>query len=157
LYIAVMTPYSFGDHNDDALYSATARALATGQGYKIISLPYQPAQTKYPPVYPFLLSLIWRVSPNLPANLTAMMLLSVLAATTASVLIWLYLSGCQYVSRWWALLTVGLTALNVETVICSTGVVPEMPYTALSIGALLVAEARHRSDSGWTGRIAGGL
>src|SRR5258706_9244130 len=79
LYFAVMTPTRFGAYHDDGVYVTTAKSLATGDGYRIISLPYEPAQTKYPPFYPFLLSLIWSVYPAFPQNLTWMMLLSVIA------------------------------------------------------------------------------
>src|SRR6266705_2321119 len=77
LYYAVLTPERFGAYHDDGIYVTTAKALATGQGYRIISLPYEPSQTKYPPFYPLLLSLIWRAYPHFPQNLIPMMLLSV--------------------------------------------------------------------------------
>src|SRR5881409_1429359 len=81
LYAAAFTPARFGFYHDDGIYVVTAKALATGQGYRIISLPYEPAQTKYPPFYPFLLSLVWRAYPRFPNNLVPMMLLSLIAAT----------------------------------------------------------------------------
>ena len=37
----------------------TARSLAEGHGYRIISLPGSPPQTKYPILFPHLLSLPW--------------------------------------------------------------------------------------------------
>jgi len=70
LYIAAIRTETFGAYHDDGIYVTTAKALATGEGYRIISLPYEPAQTKYPPLYPFLLSLIWRIYPHFPENLT---------------------------------------------------------------------------------------
>ena len=41
-----------GHLGDDGVYWVCAKALATGQGYRIISLPERPFQTKYPPLYP---------------------------------------------------------------------------------------------------------
>src|SRR5437867_3443068 len=58
VYSTTLNPERFGGYHDDGIYVTTAKALATGQGYRIVSLPYEPAQTKYPPFYPFLLSLI---------------------------------------------------------------------------------------------------
>lgn len=156
-YVAFMTPASFGEYNDDAIYLATASALATGQGYRIISLPGQPAETKYPPFYPFLLSLVWRLYPNFPANLTPMMLISVLASLVSAVLAWIYLARCEYESRWLAIVPVSLAAINLYTAIFSTGVFSEMPYMALSIAALLMAESREASSGSWTGRSIGGV
>src|SRR5713101_9038321 len=73
LYLVALDPRRFGDYHDDGMYVTVAKALGMGQGYRIISLPYEPAQTKFPPFYPFLLSLIWRVNPTFPQNLIWMM------------------------------------------------------------------------------------
>ena len=59
----------FGDPHDDAVYFVSAKSLANGGGYRIESLPGEPSQTKYPPLYPLLLSLAWRINPHFPENL----------------------------------------------------------------------------------------
>src|SRR3954471_19102780 len=58
----------FGDYHDDGIYFVCAKSLAAGE-YRIESLPGAPAQTKYPPLYPLLLSLAWRINPAFPENL----------------------------------------------------------------------------------------
>jgi hypothetical protein len=58
----------FGYFHDDTLYFSSARALATGQGYIIPSLPGTPPQTKYPILYSWLLSWVWKWFPNFPGN-----------------------------------------------------------------------------------------
>ena len=156
LYIDVMNPNSFGYGNDDAIYLTAAKSLATGQGYRQISLPYQPSQTRYPPVYPAMLSLVWRAIPDFPGNLTAIMLASVLASAAAMILAWLYLSKFGYVSAWTAVVIVGLAGLNAHTVICSTTAIPEMQYTLLSIAALILAEAHQANNNSWTCGWRGG-
>src|SRR6266705_767028 len=133
LYFAVMTPTRFGAYHDDGIYVTTAKSLSTGDGYRIISLPYEPAQTKFPPFYPFLLSLIWRVNPTFPQNLIWMMLLSVGATVSFLALTYRYLVRQGYARHWQALLVVALTAINWRTVIYATGTYSEMIYTALSI------------------------
>jgi hypothetical protein len=157
VYVALLTNDSFGDHNDDAIYLTTAKALATGQGYRIISLPSEPLQTKYPPLFPALLSLVWRLYPSFPANLTAMISVTVLASIASSILAWLYLTSRGYASRWVALAPVGLAAVNIFTAMFSTGVFPEMPYMALSIGALWLAESRRKNRDGWSAKASGGM
>ena len=72
------SPASFGLYRDDSLYLSSARALATGEGYVIPSIPGEPAQTKYPIFYPWLLSLLWRVWPTFPDNLYGAFWLSLL-------------------------------------------------------------------------------
>jgi hypothetical protein len=59
----------FGSWEDDGIYYASAKSLADGGGYRIESLPGEPAQTKYPPLYPLLLSVAWRIDPQFPRNL----------------------------------------------------------------------------------------
>jgi hypothetical protein len=67
-------------YHDDSVYMVTARALARGEGYRISSLPDAIYQTKYPPVYPALLALLWTVFPKFPANIIAFKLASVVFA-----------------------------------------------------------------------------
>ncbi|HUK91031.1 MAG TPA: hypothetical protein VLZ81_11570 [Blastocatellia bacterium] len=139
-YQSWLTPSTFGFYNDDAIYLTTAKALATGQGYRIISLPYEPAQTKYPPFYPFLLSLVWRLKPDFPSNLTAMMLVTVFSSIIAAAVAWVYISKFRYASKWTALIAVGLAAINLQTRSYTTGIYAEMTFAALCTLALLLAE-----------------
>ena len=53
----------------DSIYFSTAKALAQGQGYVLASFPGNPTQTKYPILYPWLLSWIWKLHPSFPENL----------------------------------------------------------------------------------------
>lgn len=63
-----ITPWPVGAYEDDAIYTLLAKALATGDGYRMINLPGTPHATHYPPGYPFVLSLLWRLSPQFPDN-----------------------------------------------------------------------------------------
>src|ERR1700722_8291627 len=58
-----------GFYQDDSIYWVTAHSLASGDGYHIQSLPGEPYQTKYPPLYATLLAAIWKLDPRFPANL----------------------------------------------------------------------------------------
>ncbi|MCC6389370.1 MAG: hypothetical protein IT167_02110, partial [Bryobacterales bacterium] len=58
-----------GYFHDDGMYWVSAKALATGQGYRIISYPDAPFQTKYPPVLPLLLAGVWKLFPAFPENM----------------------------------------------------------------------------------------
>jgi hypothetical protein len=59
----------FGYLHDDSLLFVSAKSLASHGGYRIASLPENPYQIKYPPLFPLLLSLIWRLNPHYPDNL----------------------------------------------------------------------------------------
>jgi Dolichyl-phosphate-mannose-protein mannosyltransferase len=140
LYLVLYNPSRFGSYHDDAIYVATAKALATGEGYKMISLPYEPAATKYPPLYPFLLSLIWRLNPSFPGNVNWMVILTAASALAFLGLTWCYLVSQDYAKGWQAFVVVAMTAINWRMVIYATGIYSEMVYAALTVGALFLAE-----------------
>jgi hypothetical protein len=58
-----------GLFHDDGIYTVVARALYQGDGYRIISLPAAPPQTKYPFLYSYLLSWLWALNPDFPGNI----------------------------------------------------------------------------------------
>src|SRR5262245_12487243 len=67
-----------GQCHDDGIYVLTAKALAEGEGYRLTNLPGEPPQTKYPPLYPVLLALLWKLWPDFPANLVLLQGLSII-------------------------------------------------------------------------------
>lgn len=58
-----------GVFHDDGIYAVVGKAVAQGDGYRIVSLPTAPAQTKYPFLYSYLLSWIWALNPSFPQNI----------------------------------------------------------------------------------------
>ena len=157
VYFFAIRPDTFGSYHDDSIYVTTAKALATGQGYRIISLPYQPAQTKYPPLYPLLLSAIWRVDPDFPQNLIPMMMLSIALAIGFLALSYWYLTVRGYASKWQALLVVALTAANWRTVIVATGLYSEMLVALISVAVLSVSDFHQNTKRIKLREIATGL
>jgi hypothetical protein len=123
-YATILQAPASGTYHDDGIYLVTARALAEGQGYRIISLPDAPTQTKYPILFPFLLSLVWRAVPSFPDNL-----LWLRAVPFIATLAWLYLS-------WRLLLRCGTTAAGAATIVALTAASPAVAY----FGATLMAE-----------------
>jgi hypothetical protein len=75
--------------SDDGIYFVCAKSLAQGTGYRIISLPDQPFQTKYPPLFSWMLSLIWRINPSFPSNLWLASLFAWAQLPVLTVLTWL--------------------------------------------------------------------
>jgi hypothetical protein len=144
-YCALIDPARFGAYHDDGIYVSTAKALAEGDGYHIICLPYAPAQTKYPPFFPALLSLIWDVYPKFPENLTPMILLSVLSTVVFLALTWTYMRRHEYGSDWQVLAVIAMTALNWRTMILATSIYSEMLFSMLSLAALYIVEEHENS------------
>jgi hypothetical protein len=148
LYFVSFDPSSVVLHHDDGLYITTAKAMATGQGYRIVSLPYEPAATKYPPLYPLLLSLVWRVNQDFPSNIGGFVSISAIASLVFIAVTWIYLVKFGYCSARQALLITALVALNWRTAIVATRVLSETTYAALSVIGLCMAERVYREDKG---------
>jgi hypothetical protein len=146
---SLLAPGRLGEYHDDGLYVTTAKALATNQGYRIISLPYEPAQTKYPPFYSLLLSMIWRVYPQFPQNLIWMMLLSVAATVSFLALTFNYLVKQGYSTNWQALTVVALAGINWRTLTLASGIYSEMIYAAVSVAGLFLAERYENHQKDW--------
>jgi len=79
---------------DDGIYLVLARALADGDGYRYLHLPGAPEAVHYPPMYPFALSLLWRIWPMFPSNLALFELMDSLTFGAAAVVI------ARQVARW---------------------------------------------------------
>ena len=137
---AMITRDRFGDYGDDGIYATAAKSLATGRGYRIISLPTEEPQTLVPPLYPFLLALIWKAYPHFPENIPWMMLLSVVATLALLVGTYRYLTRLGYATEWQALIVVALVGLNWRTMLHGTSVMAEMVYAALAVLALYLSE-----------------
>jgi hypothetical protein len=137
-----------GTYHDDAIYVATAKALAEGQGYRLINLPGQPWQTKYPILYPALLALIWKLWPSFPSNLWAMQALSLLAGAALTGLSYLYLVRFGYLSRGVALAAGLLCGTSINFLYFSTLTLSEIPFGLLVLSVLWALENEGRSTQG---------
>ncbi|MEP7354402.1 MAG: hypothetical protein ABI824_14345 [Acidobacteriota bacterium] len=130
---------SFGDLHDDSVYYASAKSLAGGGPYRIESLPGEPAQTKYPPLYPLLLSTAWRIDPSFPGNLPIAAWLSWLAIPAIVLqLAWLFPKWGFSRRQTWVLLA--LFALNPYVLLFGAQLLSETLFLALVLGAMLLVD-----------------
>ncbi|MGH9721345.1 MAG: hypothetical protein ACRD8O_14130 [Bryobacteraceae bacterium] len=79
-----------GHFHDDGVYFVCAKSVAEGKGYRLLSFPGSPYETKYPPLYSMLLAAVWLLNDLFPANLG----LATLAA-------WLAVPTLIAAARWW--------------------------------------------------------
>jgi len=141
----------FGVLQDDGMYLIDGKALAEGTGYRILSLPAQPHDTRYPPLYPLYLSLAWRAAPLYPATLTAAVMLSWLCFPVVLLLGYWWCVGQRFsVPLTW--LTLGLFALNPYVLFFVSNLGSEMMFMVFLFGALLAAER-----SGWRWALVAGV
>ncbi len=149
----------FGSMHDDALYFATAKALASGEGLTTPSLPGSPPQTKYPPLYPLLLSAVWLAAPEFPANLEWAWALTLLFGVGAAVVF--VVAARQLGSgRGEALFLAALAVLNPYFVHYSNVLGSDVVFAALAVGATALAHESFRRGAqagprlwGWAGAV----
>jgi hypothetical protein len=139
----------FGAFHDDAIYLVSAKSLAEGHGYRILSLPGQPYQTKYPPLFPALLALIWKWNPSFPANLHWAGFFMWLVLPAYLLLVRALLKQYQFRPAEQSVMCV-IAGLNPVCALLSFSVMPELFFTSLLLLSLLLAE---RSGA-WSGIAA---
>jgi hypothetical protein len=150
LTVASLGPASnFGGLQDDATYFALAKALAAGRGYYLPSFPGGLTTLKYPELYPWLLSWIWRFDPRFPGNVDPAIGLNVFFSC------W-FLVACFWVARKtfglepaWALAVTALCAFNFFTLILGGSVLSDLPFGALALSAALAADRSLETDGDW--------
>jgi hypothetical protein len=125
--------------HDDSIYLVTAKSLAVGDGYRIASFPSTPAQTKYPPLFAAVLSIAWRISPDLPSVLTAVAFL-VWAMLPLMVAACWFLYRYHGITEWEAALLCVWIAANPVAVMFGLLVMSELIFTALIVLAVLFAD-----------------
>jgi len=136
-----LVPRVSGVFHDDAIYVITAKALAEGDGYRLINLPGAPPQTKYPLLFPGVLAIVWKVWPAFPDNLVAMQMVSLVAAAAAMAITYLYLVRFAYSSRLTAGVAVLLSLSTPTLLYVSTLTLSEMLFALLLVIALWRVES----------------
>ncbi|MGE5216350.1 MAG: hypothetical protein ACM3SP_05015 [Chloroflexota bacterium] len=127
---------TLGLFHDDAVYSVVAKALYQGDGYRIISLPSAPPQTKYPFLYSYLLSWLWAVAPNFPQNIV------VLKALNCALLAVIFVLSVDFYRRRFP--GAKFAALCFAVLVCANPIiftftdytVSDLLYVVLALGAL---------------------
>ncbi|HXP84590.1 MAG TPA: hypothetical protein VN841_07715 [Bryobacteraceae bacterium] len=145
----------FGDAHDDAVYFVSAKSLASGEGYRIESLPGDPAQTKYPPLYPLLLSLAWRINPHFPENLPIAAWLSWLALPACLLLLSVYYPRLGITGGRVPIL-LALLAINPYVIWIASHLHSELFFLALALGSMLLVERAADDNAGPSVALAAG-
>ena len=143
----------FGSLHDDGLFFVSAQSLAAGH-YRIPSLPENPAQTKFPPLYPLYLSMIWRVNPMFPANLALGSVGCWVALAACLALAWrLYRSDGSTETRTWAL--VALLGLSPYMMLFGSTMFSEVFFTCFVLATFLLSRREGTRAIVAAGLVAG--
>lgn len=131
--------WHWGQGNDDGFYWVTAKSLASGEGYRVISLPGKPYSVKYPPLYPLYLSIAWRLQPSFPASLSV-------AAGLQALLLPIYLALLLILFRQFgftwrrSFLLAGMTIVTLQAVLLTIMLFSELLFGCFLIATVLVTE-----------------
>jgi hypothetical protein len=136
--------------NDDVVYLALAKALASGAGYRELCVPGEPWHVQYPPGYPALLALIWLVAPAFPANLLAFKALNIGFALMSTALTARFALEVLGLSRWQAGVAAAGHALGAAVIIANDMTMSEPMFMGVLLLALLGLEARVAHAGPWT-------
>lgn len=146
---------------DDGWYVLLAKALAAGEGYRLINAPTPDLMPFYPPGFPFLLSFIFRLAPDFPANIPLLKSISILASLGAGVVAYWYFTRLRRTSWYFALGVATATTLAPSLVYLSTAMVMSEPlFLFLQITTIALVERGVQDEKKsrvWMWILLGGL
>jgi hypothetical protein len=137
----------FGLTQDDTIYFSSAQALAAGNGYILPSFPGKPAATKYPMLYPWILSGVWRWNPSFPSNLSDAVGVNIAFGACFLALVFIFLRSLKGIGDAEALFLTAFCALHPLILLYAGSVLSDIPFAALAFAAMLVADTGMRRDA----------
>lgn len=144
--VLTVTPWPVGAFEDDAIYTVLGKSLAEGQGYRLINLPGAPNATHFPPGYPALIAVLWRLWPAFPDNLVLLKFANALLLGVAAAGTYLFAERRLGLSRPASAITALGATLSVVILLLSGMVLSEPLFLALLLPTLLLAERAFESD-----------
>ena len=151
--VATLDTLPIGAGADDAMYLVLAKSLATGQGYRSINLPGAPPNTHFPPGYPAVLSVLWRLAPDFPRNVILFKTFNIVCFVVAAVAL-SRLVARERVGRTWANATGILAAISVPSLVLVALVFSEPLFICLVLLLLPSIERLARPRGEANGSVA---
>ena len=130
-----------GMYVDDAWYVLLAKALATGQSYTLINSPSQGILPLYPPAFPWLLSLIYRLAPQFPENVWLLKSISIAAMLAVGITAYFYFVRDRKLPPYVALGICVATVISPPLIFFATStVMSECVFTLVQLLTIVVIE-----------------
>ena len=144
---------------DDGWYVVLAKSLATGNGYELLNAPSRGIVPFYPPGHPMLLSLVFRLMPDFPANVWLLKSVSIAAMMAVTVLTRRYAERHLGLDPLFAVALALVTGLQGGFVFLATStVMSECVFTLTQLAALVLVERVVRERAGTaTALLAGAI
>ncbi len=132
---------------DDAWYILLAKALATGQGYKLISSAAAQILPTVPPGFPALLAPVFWINPSFPDNVWLLKLVSIAALAIAAVACYFDFTRHRQVDPPTAVALVAIVFLTPAIVFLATStVMSDCVFLAFQLVAVVAIERAVRDD-----------
>lgn len=156
---SVITFISAGVFWDDGVYLITARALANGEGYRFLHLPGAPPAVHYPPGWPAILAVAWKLFPTFPGNLGVFAFINVILAAAGAALACAYGITRLGLNPLLALVATVLFALTLPVMVLDSVLFAEPAFLVLAVLTIVAAD-RAVDRGGWraaclAGAVAG--
>jgi hypothetical protein len=158
LLVAILsiTPWPVGAFEDDGIYAVLGKALATGEGYRMINLPGAPNATHYPPGYPLVVAALWRLWPAFPDNIVVFKFANAFFLAAAALGAFTFVHRRLGLPTWGAALIALGGSLSV-VVLYVTGLVMSEPLFLAVLFASLPAAERSATDGTVRSAVIAGL
>src|SRR5882724_11299563 len=137
----------FGLSQDDTLYFSSAKAIADGQGYVSPSIPGTPSATKYPVLYPWILSWVWRSNPSFPSNLSSALALQLAFGVAYVSAAFVFLRRLPGISNAAALVLTAVCAVNPTVLFLSCNLMSDIPFAAVALSACIIAVKANEKEA----------
>ena len=165
IFVALLAPsmyYAFtyramphtGHFHDDGVYLGSAQSLAEGRGFKVASIPGEPAQTRYPFLFPLYLSLAFRTAGGYPANPPAVMLLLWMLWPAALYLMWRWMARWK-LAPWQQVAACAIVAYSAYTTLFAISALSDMLGGVIFLSAMWLAEEKDDWKAAASGLLAG--
>jgi hypothetical protein len=135
---------------DDAYYVMLAKALAEGQGYRLVSSATTAMVPLYPPGFPAILSIVFHLLPEFPQNVWLLKCVSIAAMLGVGLLTYAYARRRQMPLELAACVAIAVTITPAFVFLATSTVMSECVFTLFQLATVLLI---HRSvETGDTGR-----
>src|SRR6185503_2082335 len=133
---------------DDALYTILGKAIASGEGYRYLNIPGTPPATHYPPGYPLLLAMLWRISSGFPENVVLFKSVNALLVGVVAYFTYRFARVRLDSAAWLAAAAAVIATAGIPLLVLSSAVMSEVFFLALLLPWLIAAERSvHRADA----------
>jgi len=139
----------FGYPQDDTFYFSSAQALARGNGYILPSVPGTPP-SRFPLFFSWILSSVWKWNPSFPANLVNACEVEIGFGCAFTIATFVFLRRLSKLGNVESLVLTAFCALHPVVLSTASFLFSDIPFAAIALAALIVANGAMRRESGGT-------